>query len=166
MVSYIVHQKSSETSVIRHRDSPILRAFVGLYSRALELTHIHATSPAQDDPQRHIPFTPITLYLRGSWFVWVLGRFSYCSRQLSASFWSPPRGVLVYNLQYTSKKNIYSTLRPASREVDLEQSRHHNRATEKLDRGRDPRRPIHRARPIQTGGFIFQLIRALLSFRY
>ena len=85
MVSYIVHQKSSETSVIRHRDSPIFRAFAGLYSRALELTHIHATSPAQDDPQRHIPFTPITLYLRGSWFVLVLCWFSSCSRQLSAS---------------------------------------------------------------------------------
>ena len=93
LVSYIVHQKSSETSVIRHRDSPIFRAFAGLYSRTLELTHIHATSPAQDDPQRHIPLTPITLYLRGSWFVLVLGWFSSCSRQLSASFWSPPRGV-------------------------------------------------------------------------
>ena len=80
-----MHQKSSETSVIRHRDSPIFRAFAGLYSRTLELTHIHATSPAQDDPQRHIPFTPITLYLRGSWFVLVLGWFSSCSRQLSAS---------------------------------------------------------------------------------
>ena len=85
LVSYIVHQKSSETSGIRHRDSPIFRAFAGLYSRTLELTHIHATSPAQDDPQRHIPFTPITLYLRGSWFVLVLGWFSSCSRQLSAS---------------------------------------------------------------------------------
>ena len=78
----------------------------------------------------------------------------------------PTARGLVYNLHHTtSKKNIYSTLRPASREVDLEQSRH-SQATEKLDRGRDPRQPIRRARPIQTGGFIFQLIRALQSFRY